>query len=96
MVHLPCPFGLILRDEPINWVDDANIAKSKKSEQRVISITDDNEAAAIEEMQDEAKNEHLAQEAEKALSDELLGEDIAESSGDEIIFENKNKPTGER
>ena len=85
-----------LRDEPINWVDDANIAKSKKSEQRVISITDDNEAAAIEEMQDEAKKEHLAQEAEKALSDELLGEDIAESSGDEIIFENKNKPTGER
>lgn len=86
-----------LRGEPIKWVDDGNIAKSKKTEQKVISITDDNEAEAIEEIaQDELEREELArEEAEQALADEFLGTDIAESSGDEIIPEGDGEPVND-
>lgn len=70
-----------LKNEPIAWVADGNIAKTKKSTQKIIDITNDNEAAALDEL--------IKQEAEDALADEILGKnvDVVESSGDEIIPE---------
>ncbi|UYZ70376.1 transglycosylase domain-containing protein [Moraxella bovis] len=81
-----------LKDEPTKWVDDGNLAKSKKTEQRIIDITDENEAEAMEEI--------AREEAEEALANEILGNgdsDMAESSGDEVIPEGdgENIPEGQ-
>ncbi|MDO5050258.1 MAG: transglycosylase domain-containing protein [Moraxella equi] len=81
-----------LKDEPTKWVDDGNLAKSKKTEQRIIDITDENEAEAIEEI--------AREEAEEALANEILGDgdsEMVESSGDEVIPEGdgENIPEGQ-
>ncbi|STY90057.1 penicillin-binding protein 1A [Moraxella bovis] len=81
-----------LKDEPTKWVDDGNLAKSKKTEQRIIDITDENEAEAMEEI--------AREEAEEALANEILGDgdsEMAESSGDEVIPEGdgENIPEGQ-
>lgn len=69
-----------LKDEPIKWIDDANLAKTKKAEQKVIDITDENEVQAMEEI--------AKQEAEEALANDIFGDDeMTESSGDEVILE---------
>lgn len=65
-----------LKDEPIMWVDDGKLAKTKKTTQRIIDITDENEQTVMAEL---AKQE--AGEIDGIFGN--LG-DIAESSGDEI------------
>lgn len=65
-----------LKDEPTMWVDDGNIAKTKKTTQRIIDITDENEKTIMEEITKQ----------ETGNLTNANGE-IAESSGDEIIPE---------
>lgn len=77
-----------LKDTPTQWVTEANTAKSQKATQKVINLTDDNEAEVVQNLE-EQENQKTS-EADSLQADTvspMAGEVIAEGDGEDIPAE---------
>ena len=77
-----------LSDTPVQWVSEANTAKSEKATQKVIHVTDDNEAQVIQTPEEQDKPTNTGTDSLQADTVSLpAGAVVAEGDGEDVADE---------